>query len=176
MSYGNAARFIIAHKGMETKVRAITQITQITHVTKPVITLTGNATENVANGASYTDAGATASDNVDGILTSSIVVTITNNVNAGTTFNATVSGTYTYHYNVSDAAGNAALEVTRTVVVSALFTISKVEITGVTVPVTGAMPVSIIVDTTEYTATIIAWSPTAVTFARGRVYFADFIK
>ncbi|TCM97871.1 S-layer family protein [Paenibacillus sp. BK033] len=85
---------------------------------KPVIRLLGDATVNLANGASYTDTGATASDDRDGDITGQIVRTITNNVNNGTTLDTSVAGTYTFHYNVSDAAGNAADEVTRTVIVA----------------------------------------------------------
>ena len=59
----------------------------------------------------YTDAGATATDNYDGDLTSSIVT-----VNSVDT---SVVGSYTVTYNVSDAAGNAATQVTRTVNVTA---------------------------------------------------------
>lgn len=87
--------------------------------TTPVITLLGNATENVANGDPYTDAGATASDNIDGGITAIIATTIINDVNGLGTFDNTKAATYTYRYNVSDAAGNAATEVTRTVVVAA---------------------------------------------------------
>ncbi len=41
--------------------------------TIPVITLVGDATVTIEVGATYTDAGATASDNYDGDITSSIV-------------------------------------------------------------------------------------------------------
>ena len=58
-------------------------------------------------GSTYTDAGATASDNYDGDITSSIVT-----VNPVDT---DVVGQYTVTYNVSDANNNAAVEVTRTV-------------------------------------------------------------
>ncbi len=79
--------------------------------TAPVITLVGSATVNLNVGASYTDAGATATDNIDGDLTANIVTV--DNVNTA------VAGTYTVTYNVSDAAGNAATEVVRTVIVTA---------------------------------------------------------
>lgn len=75
----------------------------------PVITLNGNATEEIYTGDTYTDAGATASDDEDGDVTSSIAVT-------GAVDN-TKAGEYTLKYNVSDAAGNAASEVERTVIV-----------------------------------------------------------
>jgi len=87
--------------------------------TAPVITLLGTTPVDVANEAAYTDAGATALDDVDGDITANIVTTISNDVNLETTFDSSVAATYTYHYNVRDAALNPAVEVTRTVVVAA---------------------------------------------------------
>ncbi len=78
--------------------------------TPPVITLLGDATVNVALNDSYTDAGATASDDTDGNITADIVV-------GGDVVDTSVDDTYVITYNVMDAAGNAAVEVTRTVVV-----------------------------------------------------------
>jgi hypothetical protein len=86
-------------------------VTVIADTTPPVITLIGAATINLELGDSFTDPGATASDNVDGDLTSSIIV-------GGDTVNTNIVGSYVITYNVSDAAGNAATEVTRTVNVS----------------------------------------------------------
>ena len=79
----------------------------VADTTAPVIALTGTATVDVVQGATYTDEGATATDDVDGDITSSIIT-----VNPVDT--ATVA-TYTVTYNVSDAAGNPATQVTRTV-------------------------------------------------------------
>ncbi|MEI7688834.1 MAG: immunoglobulin-like domain-containing protein [Candidatus Nomurabacteria bacterium] len=76
-------------------------------ITKPVITLVGDSTINLTVGDSYTDAGATASDNVDGNITANIVT-----VNP---VNTSVAGTYTVTYNVSDAYGNNAIQISRTV-------------------------------------------------------------
>src|SRR2546427_8088705 len=81
--------------------------TPLPDTTPPVITLLGSNPVTVQVGSTYTDAGATATDNIDGILTPSI--TVSNSVNT------TVAGTYTVTYNVSDKAGNAATQVTRTV-------------------------------------------------------------
>ena len=75
--------------------------------TLPVVTLKGDGVVPVEEGSSYSDAGASASDNVDGDLTGSIVVT--------STVDTTTVGSYTVTYNVSDAAGNTAVEVVRTV-------------------------------------------------------------
>lgn len=77
---------------------------------KPVISLNGNATINLTVGDTYNELGATATDNIDGNLTSSIVIT--------GTVNTSTAGTYTRNYNVSDAAGNAANQVSRTIIVS----------------------------------------------------------
>ncbi len=75
--------------------------------TPPIITLLGNNLVNVTIGTSYTDAGATAWDDVDDNITANIVVV--NPVDTNTI------GTYTITYNVQDSAGNNAEEVTRTV-------------------------------------------------------------
>ncbi|HCT29184.1 MAG TPA: hypothetical protein DIW31_00255, partial [Bacteroidales bacterium] len=86
--------------------------------TAPIITLLGDATVEVTYGASYSDAGATAADNIDGTITSSIITT-------GSVTNTSPVGTYTIHYNVMDIAGNVATEVTRTVnVVKAPLTVT----------------------------------------------------
>ncbi|MGY8868207.1 MAG: immunoglobulin-like domain-containing protein, partial [Methylophagaceae bacterium] len=105
--------------------------------TPPVITLTGSSTINLTLGDTFTDPGATASDNVDGNITSSInsiVIDIdgSNIALSGTPYCCSFStavpgpfasvverGTFTISYNVSDAAGNAATVVQRTVIVSA---------------------------------------------------------
>jgi VCBS repeat-containing protein len=77
----------------------------------PTISLRGDATVNVTIGAAYTDAGATATDAVDGDVTSRIKVT--NPVNTA------IIGNYTVTYNATDLSGNAATPVTRTVSVQA---------------------------------------------------------
>ena len=92
--------------------------------TAPIITLIGNATVNLTVDNSYTDAGATASDNIDGDITYKIVT-----INP---VNTSVVGVYTVTYNVSDAAGNPALEVTRTVNVTPETTAPTLNITGFT--------------------------------------------
>ena len=77
--------------------------------TVPVITLSGNQIVEVALNASYSDAGATASDDTDGTITGDIVT--------GNAVDTAVAGTYAVTYNVSDAANNAAVQVVRTVIV-----------------------------------------------------------
>mgnify|MGYP002639601017 CR=1 FL=1 len=75
--------------------------------TLPVITLLGSTPVSVNQNATYTDAGATASDDTDGDITANIVT-----VNP---VNTAILGAYTVTYNVDDAASNSAVEVTRTV-------------------------------------------------------------
>ena len=82
--------------------------------TTPVITMLGSTPVSIVVGSAYVDAGATASDNKDGVLTSKIVTV--NSVNAA------VIGSYKVTYNVADAAGNKAVEVVRTVNVVAATT------------------------------------------------------
>jgi hypothetical protein len=77
--------------------------------TPPVIELYGAATVIVCSntGGIYNEPGYKATDDVDGDITSKVVVT--------NPVNPTVDGTYTIRYNVSDEAGNNATEVVRTV-------------------------------------------------------------
>jgi len=85
--------------------------------TAPDVTLLGANPLNLIVDDTYTDPGATASDNVDGDITANIVV-------GGDTVNTAVANTYVVTYDVSDAAGNPATQVTRTVIVSTLSSIS----------------------------------------------------
>ncbi len=89
----------------------------ITDATAPVITLLGDSPFCLSVGATYTDPGATAEDGVDGDVSSSIVVD-------ASAVDSSTPGTYEVTYNVSDAEGNAAVQVTRGVVVSAVFDVA----------------------------------------------------
>jgi hypothetical protein len=73
----------------------------------PVITLMGANPVTLQVGTPYTEPGYMASDNCDGDVTARVVVS--------GSVNHAVVGSYTLHYNVSDSAGNAAEEKTRTV-------------------------------------------------------------
>jgi hypothetical protein len=75
----------------------------------PVITLTGASTINLTVGDTYTELGATTLDAIEGSGTATPSGTV----------DTTTIGTYTITYNASDAAGNAATPVTRTVIVAA---------------------------------------------------------
>jgi hypothetical protein len=87
----------------------------------PVITITTGVTT-VTVGNTYTDAGATAKDNVDGDITKNIKTSISGNTNA--------VGTITVTYTVSDAAGNDAKEVRTVNVVAA--TVADKEVPTIT--------------------------------------------
>ena len=75
--------------------------------TAPVITLLSNSNINHEAGSAYEDENATRTDAVDG----EGVVLATGEVDTST------PGTYTLTYDYTDAAGNAAVQVTRTVLV-----------------------------------------------------------
>jgi len=91
-----------------------TAVVNVTDQTAPVIVLTGANPMAVAQGSVFTDQGSTVSDNVDTGLTT----TVTGSVDTAAV------GTYTLTYNVSDAAGNAATAVTRTVNVIVVLNVS----------------------------------------------------
>ncbi|MGY5351495.1 immunoglobulin-like domain-containing protein [Wenyingzhuangia sp. IMCC45533] len=79
--------------------------------TAPVITLNGgDVTQNYLVG-SYTDAGATANDNLDGDISAGIIV-------GGDTVDPNTPGVYKITYDVVDSESNAATQVTRTVVIN----------------------------------------------------------
>ena len=80
----------------------------VVDTTPPVITLLGDNPLTHEAGTPYVDPGATAVDNVDGDLTAAIVI-------GGDAVNSEQLGTYVVTYDVSDAAGNAAVQRTRTV-------------------------------------------------------------
>ena len=77
----------------------------------PAIVLRGSSSISIDQGTPYTDAddaGADVSDNVD----TNVVLVEENNVNSS------IPGTYTYVFSATDQAGNAAVPVTRTVIVN----------------------------------------------------------
>jgi hypothetical protein len=80
--------------------------------TKPVIVMLGAGVVQVQVGTPYVDRGATATDNVDGNITSKIKT-------GGLPISTAAPGTHTVTYDVTDAAGNKANRKTRTVNVTA---------------------------------------------------------
>lgn len=79
--------------------------------TKPVIALLGEANINITVGNAYSDAGATATDNIDGDISAKIIINNPVNINS--------VGSYAITYNVADLAGNVAEQVVRIVNVNA---------------------------------------------------------
>ena len=96
----------VSNEGSSTTTKSTTK----KDTTKPVITLIGDAKVTTKQNETYTDAGAKATDNVDGDITSSIKTT--------STVNTSKLGTYVVTYTVSDKAGNKSTK-TRTVTVIA---------------------------------------------------------
>jgi len=90
-------------------------VSVVVDITPPVITLIGSTTINLTVGDAYTEQGATATDDTDGDISANVVI-------GGATVNTNTVGTYVVTYNVSDAAGNTATEVARTVSVNPLVT------------------------------------------------------
>ena len=52
----------------------VTRTVNVTDTTAPVITLVGDAVVDLSVGDTYSESGATASDNYDGVITDDIVV------------------------------------------------------------------------------------------------------
>ena len=77
----------------------------------PVITLLGPNPYNIVTNDPYTEYGATAVDTEEGDVSDNLVIN-------SAAVNTSVAGTYSVTYNASDDAGNAADEVTRSVVVA----------------------------------------------------------
>ena len=90
-----------------TAIRTVNVLAPIPDTTAPVITLLGNSVEVVIRNSTYTDAGATALDNVDGVLT---VIT------TGAVDTAKI-GNYIITYAATDLAGNTSTA-TRTIIVA----------------------------------------------------------
>ena len=106
-------------------------ITVTPDVTVPTITLLGDSAQSYEMGTAYLDAGATAADNIDGDITSQIVLTISNS--SGTTLSSVdilTPDTYTLTYSVEDATGNAAVSVIRIVEITPDVTIPVITLVG----------------------------------------------
>ncbi|HOE66495.1 MAG TPA: DUF5011 domain-containing protein, partial [Candidatus Hydrogenedentes bacterium] len=122
--------YTISYDVQDSSGNAAAQIVRVVHVvdtTAPVITLLGASPVTVEVHGAYSDAGATALDNYDGDLTGSIV--------AVSNVNVDVVGSYTVTYDVTDAAGNAASQVVRTV--------NVVDTTAPVITLLGASPVTV---------------------------------
>ncbi len=86
----------------------ISRTINVVDTTPPTLTLIGQDNITLSLGESYIDAGATATDNY---AVDNAAIVIVNPVDTN------ISGSYTVTYNVKDSQGNAATELTRTVIV-----------------------------------------------------------
>ena len=86
----------------------VVRTVDVVDTTLPVITLVGANPQVIEVFSAYVELGATASDNYDGDITGLIVID-------ATAVNTAVVGSYSVTYDVVDANGNAAIQVTRTV-------------------------------------------------------------
>ncbi|MFM6128958.1 MAG: immunoglobulin-like domain-containing protein, partial [Sphaerospermopsis kisseleviana] len=97
---------VTAQDGTTTKTYTVT-VTRAPDTTAPVITLLGENPVRIVTGSSFTDPGATVTDNIDPPRT----------IMGSGTVNTSVAGEYTLTYAATDSAGNAAAPVTRTILV-----------------------------------------------------------
>lgn len=128
---GNTAgTYLVTYNVSDDAGNAATEVVRTVNVildtTAPVITLIGASSISLELGDSFSEPGATATDNVDGDITANIVV-------GGDTVDSNTAGTYIITYNVSDAAGNTATQVTRTVTVNPDTTIPVITLNGLSV-------------------------------------------
>ena len=101
--------------------RVLSRTVTVADTIAPVITLAGDATVEIELGSTYTDAGASATDTVDG----SIDVVITGSVDTA------AAGTYTLTYTATDSAGNEASQTRNvTVAVSSSLEVLNVFVNG----------------------------------------------
>lgn len=92
--------------------RTVTRTVQVVDRTPPVITLSGADPQRLTVGGSYSEAGAKASDDVDGDLSAGIRID-------RSALDTSKAGTYSVRYDVADRSGNAAPTITRQVIVEA---------------------------------------------------------
>ena len=100
----------------------------------PVITLNGSASVSIVKGSVYVDAGATAVDNVDAIVS----VLLSNAVDTA------VIGNYTVSYTATDSAGNTSVK-TRIVDVIAETNTPPADTTAPVITVNGELTISLLV-------------------------------
>src|SRR5690554_4180286 len=103
----------------------VTRTVSVVDTTAPTITLNGANPQTIEACGTYNELGATANDPCFGDITGSIIID-------ASAVNTAVVGSYTVTYNVTDADGNVATQVTRTV--------NVVDTTAPTITLVGAKP------------------------------------
>jgi hypothetical protein len=101
---------LVANDGSLDSAVFVLDVQVLADTVPPVIVVTGSPTVTINLGGTYTDAGATATDNIDGDISDQIVV--------DNPVDTSQVGTYTITYTVDDFAGNSTVA-TRTVIVQA---------------------------------------------------------
>ena len=104
--------YVVTYNAVDSSSNAAIELTRtitVSDTTAPVITLLGDNPQFLECPSPYAELGATASDACDPILGNVVI--------DATGVNASIPGTYFVTYNISDATGNAAVEVQRTVIV-----------------------------------------------------------
>lgn len=123
LALGNTVITVVvtAQDGSTSQTYTVT-LSRIGDSTAPNIVLNGQSQVTVLQNDSFTDAGASATDDVDGALT----------VNVTGSVNTSIVAIYTLTYTATDSSGNVATE-TRTVNVIDQVTVSNLNDTGITV-------------------------------------------
>ena len=99
---------LVANDGSLDSAVFVLDVQVLADTVPPVIVVTGSPTVTINLGGTYTDAGATATDNVDGDISDQIVV--------DNPVDTSQAGTYTITYSVEDLSGNTSTAI-RTVIV-----------------------------------------------------------
>jgi len=105
--------YTVTYNVMDSSLNAATQVSRsviVQDTTIPTISLLGANPQVIEAGDTYIELNATASDPVFGDISGSIVIDVTN-------VDASAVGAYTVTYNVMDASGNSALEISRNITV-----------------------------------------------------------
>lgn len=102
---------------------SVTRTVVVIDSTPPVINLNGATTIYLELGSTYIDPGASATDEYDGDLTSSIII-------SGTVDTSNV-GTYYIYYNATDSSGNVANQKVRTVIIEDIYPSLEIIITAI---------------------------------------------
>lgn len=113
VDYHTVGTYIVTYNVSDSSGNPAIEVNRIVNITPdttaPVIILNGG-NKFIYQGTTYTDLGASALDNIDDNITANIIAT-------GLPIDTTTPGAYAIAYNVSDAAGNPAVQITRTVTV-----------------------------------------------------------
>jgi hypothetical protein len=108
----NPGRYSVRYNVSDSKGNASVEVVRevvVPDTTRPVLTLVGNAEVNLEAGQAYVEPGATASDAVDGDLTSDIAIVTPSISNPGV---------YYVTYDIADTSDNRSEQLTRKVVVT----------------------------------------------------------